>query len=91
MRVAPEILMLALKDRWQVNRKQRVSSDVERQVEVLRIVQMKGFADKRGVKSNGKENEYREMSFHLRSMKYSRVAGEFYLTARIQRFLSEVR
>jgi hypothetical protein len=52
---------------------------------------MKGFADKRGVKSNGKENEYREMSFHLRSMKYSRVAGEFYLTARIQRFLSEVR
>ena len=65
--MSPEVLMVTFKDRRQVHWEQRIAFDVERHIEVLRIVQMKGFADKGSMESNRQKNEYCKISLHMAS------------------------
>ena len=84
----PQILMVTFEDRRQVHRKKRVSRHVEGDIQVLRIVQMKRFADEWRVNSDRQENEYREIASHLfyrradpspeeGILKYSRTVSPF--------------
>ena len=71
MRVSPEILVMAFENGWQVHRKQRVFRNVERHIQILRVIQMKRFCDERQMKSNRQDDEDEKISSHL-LMKYNR-------------------